>query len=360
MRNYLVTGAAGFLGAHFCRQVLEQDPEALVVGVDALLPTAYRPRLDACKPFAEADRFLFDPVPVQNQRDIANLIGDLNLDGVVNFAAETHVDRSIGNPSPFVEHNVVGTVKLLQAATHTWKKMGKDLSREVHFHQVSTDEVFGSGASRPGQVYRPSSPYAASKAAADQFVQAWATTYGLRATWHYGCNTFGPWQHPEKLLPLYLRKSLQGEPFPLYGSGCQVRQWLSVADHVAILYRWLSHPRGSFLDIGRWPGQIPEDRRGSFLAIDSRAPARTNREILSLLAALLREQGVVPATLLQVPDRPGHDDLYLFSGAWAGGAQPLGLLEAALEETVQHALGEGRSFLLQTPTPSPEALWTTS
>jgi len=285
----LVTGAAGFIGTNFVRQALAADPPAAalpplerVVGLDLL---TYAGNYENLADLDGHPRWRFVRGDVADRAAVAALVRDEAIDVVVNFAAESHVDRSIVDASPFVRTNVHGTLALLDAV--------RERAGFRRFLQVSTDEVYGSiaeGRAAESAPTRPSSPYAASKAAADGFVQAYATTYGVPAVITRCSNNYGPWQFPEKLIPLFVTNALDGVPLPLYGDGMNVRDWIHVADHCAALWH--------VLGLEAHGGEV-----FNVSAHDERPNRAVTDEILRLLER--------PASLVRyVTDRPGHDRRY--------------------------------------------------
>lgn len=327
----LVTGGAGFIGANFVEHLLAQGAERVVV-LDALTYAGNRANLAA----AEADpRFRFVHGSILDQALVEDLLAGENLDAIANFAAETHVDRSIRGPERFVETNVTGTLRLLEASR-------AHLARHPHrsdgfrFLQVSTDEVFGTlGPTDPKfsetTPYAPNSPYAASKAAADHLVRAWHETYGLNTLISNCSNNYGPLQFPEKLIPLVIHNALAGKPLPVYGDGRQVRDWLYVGDHCAALTAILQNGT---------PGET--------YTVGGSAE-RTNLEVVKAICALLdrhrpRNSGTYADQIAFVADRPGHDRRYAIDArklqaelGWAPGQD----FESGLEETVRWYLEHG-------------------
>ncbi|UCC25371.1 MAG: dTDP-glucose 4,6-dehydratase, partial [Gemmatimonadales bacterium] len=237
----LVTGGAGFIGANFAHYWRRTHPQDSIVVLDALTYAGNRTSLAALE--GQPD-FTFVHGDIRDQGLVEDLLRDHRLDTLVHFAAESHADRSIHGPDAFVETNIVGTHALLKAARAVWLDDGS--GRPHRFHQVSTDEVHGSlgphdppvGENAP---HRPSSPYAASKAAADHLVRAYHCTYGLEVTTTCCSNNYGPYQFPEKLIPLFTVNALLGEPLPVYGDGRNVRDWLHVDDHCRALDLVLEH-----------------------------------------------------------------------------------------------------------------------
>ncbi|TMB44808.1 MAG: dTDP-glucose 4,6-dehydratase [Deltaproteobacteria bacterium] len=303
----LVTGAAGFIGTNLVRHALAHTVERLVA-VDLLTYAGNYANLsdlesNPCFRFVRAD--------IADRQAMAAVVDEEGIDTLVNCAAETHVDRSIADHWPFVTTNVEGTLVLLEAVR------GRAGFRR--FLQVSTDEVYGSiaaGRATEDWPTRPSSPYAASKAAADAFVQAYATTYGLPAVITRSSNNYGPYQFPEKLIPLFVTNALDGQPLPLYGDGMNVRDWIHVEDHCAALWHVLGLPgaRGEVFNV----------------SADHEVP---NRSVTDLILHLLER----PATLVRyVADRPGHDRRYALDAARLrqSGWQPRRGFEEGLAATV--------------------------
>jgi dTDP-glucose 4,6-dehydratase len=229
----IVTGGAGFIGCNFVRHALK-GPVARLVVLDKL---TYAGSLANLADVAGDPRFSFVEGDIADQATVASLFESVRPTSVVNFAAETHVDRSIDTPRPFIETNVVGAFELLEAARVHWSSLGDEARRGFRFLQVSSDEVYGSLGGDVGAAfsetspYTPSSPYAASKAGADHLVHAYQTTFGLPTLVTTCTNNHGPYQHPEKLVPRMVTNALAGESLPLYGDGANVREWLYVEDH---------------------------------------------------------------------------------------------------------------------------------
>jgi dTDP-glucose 4,6-dehydratase len=315
MPTLFVTGGCGFIGSNFVRHLLTSDPAVRVVNFDAL---TYAGNLANLADVADNPRYTFVRGDITDRAAVmAALAG---VDAVINFAAESHVDRSILDSGPFVRTNVLGTQVLLDAARQ--KKVPR-------FVQVSTDEVYGTlGPHDPPFTettpYAPNSPYAASKAASDHLVRAWHHTYGLPVLTTNCSNNYGPFQFPEKLIPLMITNALAGKPLPVYGDGLQVRDWLYVGDHCAALRR--------VLEAGR-PGEV--------YAIGGNSEM-TNIEVVHALCDILAELAPKPGgyrgQVVSVPDRPGHDRRYAIDTAkihrelgWA----PFETFESGLRKTVQ-------------------------
>lgn len=236
MKRLLVTGGAGFIGSNFVHYWLETYPEDKVVVLDAL---TYAGNLASLEPVANNKNYSFCHGNICDTDLVENLLTEHNINTIVHFAAESHVDRSIDGPDAFIETNIIGTHSLLKAAKKIWIDQPKETNELVlphRFHHVSTDEVYGDlGPEDPAfteeTAYSPSSPYSASKAASDHLVRAYYHTYGLEVTTSNCSNNYGPYHFPEKLIPLVLTNILFDKPLPIYGNGQQIRDWLYVTDH---------------------------------------------------------------------------------------------------------------------------------
>jgi len=300
MKNVLVTGGAGFIGSNFIHYLLKADPEVRIVNLDAL---TYAGSLENLRDLPDQERHFFVQGNIVDKALINQIFEKYDIDTVVHFAAETHVDRSILAPGVFVETNVVGTFTLLEAARKAWLVEKRMPIEDVRFHHVSTDEVFGTlELSDPpfeeGTNYAPRSPYAASKASSDHFVRAYYTTYGLPISFTNCSNNYGPRQFPEKLIPLMILNAASGKKLPVYGDGMQVRDWLYVEDHCKAIHRVI-------LD-----GQVGETY---CVGGDNQPP---NIEVVKTICQILDE--LQPASpykpheqlINYVTDRPGHDRRY--------------------------------------------------
>ena len=327
MRNLLVTGGAGFIGSNFVRYILGKEPGVRVVVLDAL---TYAGSLENLKDLPDEDRHTFVHGDICDRPLVDRLLREHAIDTIVHFAAESHVDRSILDPAPFIQTNVVGTFTLLEAARQAWLADGSVPSSEARFLHVSTDEVYGS--LEPGEPaftedspYAPSSPYAASKAAADHLVRAFSRTYGLPILICNCSNTYGPYQYPEKLVPLTILNALGGRPLPVYGDGQQRREWLHVDDLCEGMLAMLRRGRlGEAYNLGT------DDRLTNAEAIE---------RICRLLDDFHPRSDIIAhgALITHVADRPGHDRGYALDARKIRtelGWEPLRGLEDGLRETV--------------------------
>jgi dTDP-glucose 4,6-dehydratase len=321
----LVTGGAGFIGSAYIRHV-HRHSGASIVNVDKL---TYAANPAALEEVARSPRYTFEKADIADVRAMQLIVAKYQPDAIVNIAAETHVDRSIDGPAAFIETNIVGTSVLLDAARHYWSGLPKAQRESFRFHHVSTDEVFGSltpddPASVENGVFKPNSPYAASKASADHLVRAWHKTYGLPVVLTNASNNYGPWQFPEKLIPLTIGKALKGEKLPVYGTGANIRDWLYVDDHARGL--WLALTRGKV-------GESYNIGGGS---------ERTNLQVVHTICDLIAQARPGTPDLRKlvefVADRPGHDFRYaLDTGKIARelGWRPEETFESALAKTVR-------------------------
>jgi dTDP-glucose 4,6-dehydratase len=305
MRSILITGGAGFIGSCLVRRVVGEQ-RYRVVNLDKL---TYAGNLDSLEPIADDPNYLFVEGDIGDGRLVSALLDEHRPVAIMNLAAESHVDRSIDAPAAFVDTNVCGTFRLLEASRHFWTQQDEATRREFRFLHVSTDEVYGSlgpeGHFVETTPYAPSSPYSASKAASDHFVRAYHTTYGLPTVTTNCSNNYGPYQFPEKLIPLIIRNALAGKPLPVYGDGQNVRDWLYVEDHCAALLAALeSGAPGEVYNIG---GNCE----------------RTNLDIVRTICAVIDEMrpaasGVPSESLITfVTDRLGHDKRYAIDASKA-------------------------------------------
>jgi dTDP-glucose 4,6-dehydratase len=300
--NLLVTGGCGFIGSNFIRQRLAEKSSVLhrLVNLDAL---TYAGNPANLADLAGDPRYVFVHGDIGDAALVARLLAEHQIDAIVNFAAESHVDRSIDSPEPFIQTNVVGTLRLLNCARLHWSQLPDMKKNTFRFLHVSTDEVYGSLA--PGAPaftenhnFEPNSPYAASKAASDHLVRAYQHTYGLPTLTTNCSNNYGPYHFPEKLIPLIILNALEGKNLPVYGDGMQVRDWLYVGDHAAAIWLVLQQGRtGETYNIGGLNEQ------------PNLAIVRKICELLDHKAP--RADGQTYANQIKhVADRPGHDRRY--------------------------------------------------
>ncbi|HEX8420902.1 MAG TPA: dTDP-glucose 4,6-dehydratase [Sphingomonas sp.] len=329
-QRILVTGGAGFIGSALVRHLIAQTPHD-VLALDAL---TYAGSCSTLAPVADSPRFAFVRADIRDGAALARAFADFRPTWVSHLAAESHVDRSLDAPDAFVSTNIVGTYEMLKAARAYWSTLPPAQAERFRFHHISTDEVFGSlgqtGRFDESTPYDPRSPYSASKAGSDHLVSAWGHSYGLPVLVTNCSNNYGPWQFPEKLIPLTIAKACAGEPLPVYGQGLQVRDWLHVEDHVRALV--------AVLERGR-PGRT--------YAVGGDGERR-NIDVVRTLCAILDAQAPRPdgaahaEAIAFVADRPGHDQRYAIDAArirgelgWAPEWTP----ERGLAATVRWYLG---------------------
>ncbi len=242
MANWLITGGAGFIGSNFIHHIFYTQPDVNIINYDLL---TYAGNADNLSDLEGSPRYKIIMGDICDRDQVDAALRDNRIDTIVHFAAETHVDRSILGPLVFVETNIQGTAILLEAVRNYWQKDAAMVREPKRFHHISTDEVFGS--LKPGEPawtedspYAPNSPYAASKAGSDHLVRAYGHTYGLPVTISNCSNNYGPYQFPEKLIPLVILNAINGEKLPVYGDGQQIRDWLFVEDHCEAIERILT------------------------------------------------------------------------------------------------------------------------
>jgi dTDP-glucose 4,6-dehydratase len=294
--RFLVTGGAGFIGSALVRHLVGEASDSVLV-VDKL---TYAGNLDSLAPVAKHPRFSFVRADIADAAQMRSVFASFQPDIVIHLAAESHVDRSIDAPGEFIQTNVVGTFTLLQAAVGYWRELPESRRDGFRFHHVSTDEVFGSlgsdGFFFEATPYSPNSPYSASKAASDHLVNAWHHTYGLPTVITNCSNNYGPYQFPEKLIPLMIINALEGKPMPVYGTGGNIRDWLYVDDHVRALV------------LAATRGQV-----GATYCIGG-CNEKTNLDVSHAICALMdefvAEQAEHARLIAFVSDRPGHDLRY--------------------------------------------------
>ena len=300
MKIVMVTGGAGFIGSNFIHHLLKVESDIKVINLDAL---TYAGSLENLKDVSSDPRYTFVQGDICDTDFVANLLRTNQVDTVVHFAAESHVDRSILGPRQFIETNIMGTFSLLEAARIVWLQEKSLPLENVRFHHVSTDEVFGSlKAGEPAWTedtsYAPNSPYAASKASSDHLVRSYGHTYGLPYTMTNCSNNYGPYQFPEKLIPLIILNAIDGNPLPVYGDGQQIRDWLHVEDHCEAIHLVLKKGvTGTTYNIGG------ENQPANLTIVET---------ICDILDEISEDASHKPhKDLIQfVKDRPGHDRRY--------------------------------------------------
>lgn len=323
MKTILVTGGAGFIGSCFVRNLLESDT-ARVVNFDALTYAGNRESIPA-----EGGQHIFIHGDIADREMVSQAFEQYRPDSVVHFAAESHVDRSIDDPGQFIRTNITGTYELLVAARQHFSSLTGEAKEQFRFLHVSTDEVYGSlganGYFTEATAYAPNSPYSASKASSDMLVRAWHHTFGLPTLIAHGSNNYGPYQFPEKLIPLMTLNAVAGKPLPVYGDGLNVRDWLYVSDHCDAIRTVLKSGRvGETYNIG---GNCE----------------RTNLDIVRTICRTVNE--LCPdmphdceSLITHVTDRPGHDHRYAIDASKIRdelGWRPVRPFEAAIRDTIQ-------------------------
>jgi len=338
MKRILVTGGAGFIGSALCRYLIGQT-DVRVLNLDKL---TYAGNLESLLSIKQNSRYQFVQGDIADRTLLERLFADFHPDIIMHLAAESHVDRSIDGPAAFIQTNLIGTFQLLEAARDYYNRLPAMQRSSFLFHHISTDEVYGSLEAgemfNENTAYDPSSPYSATKAGSDHLVRAWHRTYGLPVIVTNCSNNYGPYQFPEKLIPLTILNALEGKPLPVYGDGQQIRDWLFVEDHVRALYQVVTQGRiGETYNIGGHN-------------------EKTNLEVVQALCALLDEfcplkeaqklagsAGALPIRSYQslitfVEDRPGHDRRYAIDAqkianhlGWA----PQDSLASGLRKTVR-------------------------
>jgi len=308
MKSVLVTGGAGFIGSDFVRMLVSDRPDLTVVNFDVL---TYAGNLANVRECEQSERYHFVRGDIRDADAISQALEDHSVDTVVNFAAESHVDRSIQGPQAFAETNVVGTVVLLQAA----REHGVE-----RYLQVSTDEVYGSlgpqGAFSETSPIQPNSPYSASKAAADHFVRSFGETFGMNVVTTRCSNNYGPNQFPEKLIPLMIHRAQNDETLPVYGDGLQVRDWIYVRDHSRAIL-----------------AALEKGRAGEVYNIGAENDCENLRVVRAILSALCKPESLIR----HVEDRPGHDRRYAIDATKARtelGWEPTVEFEEGITQTI--------------------------
>jgi dTDP-glucose 4,6-dehydratase len=322
----LVTGAAGFIGSNFVLDWCDQSTED-VVSLDLL---TYAGNLENLSSLNQNPQHRFVKGNIGDHDLVSNLLKKYQIRAVVNFAAESHVDRSIHGPGDFIETNIVGTYHLLESARSYWNDLDEATKKAFRFLHVSTDEVYGSldenaPAFTEHHLYQPNSPYSASKAASDHLVRAWFHTYGLPVLTTNCSNNYGPYHFPEKLIPLCILNALNGKPLPIYGDGQQIRDWLYVKDHCSAIREVLKRGKiGDTYNVGGWN-------------------EKANLDVVNTLCAILDELkpkadgSKYENQITYVKDRPGHDRRYAIDASKLErdlGWKPQETFETGLRKTV--------------------------
>jgi dTDP-glucose 4,6-dehydratase len=328
----VVTGGAGFIGANFVLDWFKQFDE-VIVNLDLL---TYAGNLQNLAEVGEDERHIFVKGDIGDVDLVRTLLERYRPRAIINFAAESHVDRSIHGPEDFVQTNIVGTFRLLEAARNYWNGLDGQAKRNFRFVHVSTDEVYGSLANdepafTEARAYQPNSPYSASKAASDHLVRAYHHTYGLPVLTTNCSNNYGPYQFPEKLIPLVIANALAGKPLPVYGDGQQIRDWLYVEDHCNAICRVLEAGiPGQTYNIGGW---------------NEKPNIEIVQTICILLDSLRPQPGTSYSSLITfVTDRPGHDRRYAIDASKIKhelGWKPAETFETGIFKTVQWYLSHG-------------------
>jgi dTDP-glucose 4,6-dehydratase len=323
----LVTGAAGFIGSNFVLDWLAQSDES-VINLDAL---TYAGNLENLASLKNDPRHIFVHGDIGNFELVSQLLAKHQPRAVVNFAAESHVDRSIHGPEDFIQTNIVGTFHLLEAVRAYWNGLEEDTKTGFRFLHVSTDEVYGSLAKEDPAFsetnrYEPNSPYSASKAASDHLVRAYHHTYGLPVLTTNCSNNYGPYHFPEKLIPLVIHNALGGKPLPIYGDGQQIRDWLYVKDHCSAIRRVLEAGKvGEVYNVGGWNEKANLDVVNTLCAIlDELSPRADGKPYVEQIT--------------YVKDRPGHDRRYAIDATKIErelGWKPAETFETGIKKTVQ-------------------------
>lgn len=329
----LVTGGAGFIGSNFILDWMSQDGEA-IVNLDKL---TYAGNLRALQSLRDNPNYTFVRGDIGDRKLFQKLLSEHQPRAIVHFAAESHVDRSIHGAGDFIQTNIIGTFTMLEAARAYWSDLPRERQSKFRFLHVSTDEIYGSLSAQDAPFteensHRPNSPYSASKAASDHLVRAWHHTYGLPVLTTNCSNNYGPFQFPEKLIPLVILNALGGQILPVYGDGRQVRDWLHVTDHCAAIRRVLESGRpGETYNIGGWNEKANIDVVRSICAIlDEMRPLNDGRSYADQIAF--------------VADRPGHDRRYAIDATKIErelGWRPAETFDSGIRKTVNWYLDNG-------------------
>jgi dTDP-glucose 4,6-dehydratase len=324
----LVTGGAGFIGGNFVLDWLKSPKNEGIVNLDKL---TYAGNLATLESLKGDPRHIFIHGDIGDKELIAGLLTEYQPRAIVNFAAESHVDRSIHGPAEFIQTNILGTFNLLECAREYWSGLDGSAKQVFRFHHISTDEVYGSLASTDlafteKNAYEPNSPYSASKAASDHLVRAWFHTYGFPVVTTNCSNNYGPYHFPEKLIPLFILNALNGKPLPIYGDGQQIRDWLYVSDHCSAIREVLANGKlGETYNVGGWN-------------------EKANLDVVKTICTILDElkprlDGVSYVNQITfVKDRPGHDRRYAIDASKLErelGWRPAETFATGIRKTVQ-------------------------
>ncbi len=322
MKNILITGGAGFIGSNFVKLILDKHPQYRLINIDAL---TYAGNLENLKDVMDNKKHIFIKADIRDRDKLGEIFKEYSITDVVNFAAESHVDRSIENPEDFLTTNIIGVQVLLDIAKDNWKtnphdKYCKKYKEGVKFVQISTDEVYGEiddGLFVETMPLKPNNPYSASKASADMLVRAYHKTFGMPVNITRSSNNYGPYQFPEKLIPLMINNCLKKKDLPLYGNGLQIRDWLYVYDHCLAIDRVLHKGmNGEVYNIG-----------GN--------NEKTNIQIVKLIISALGESEDL---IKYIKDRPGHDRRYAIDNSKIStelGWKPSFTFEEGIKKTIE-------------------------
>ncbi len=305
MTRILITGGAGFIGGALIRRLLVQS-DMMIFNLDKIGYASDLKGIEQTLLTSDSKRYVFQKVDLLDFQKTVDAVVAADPDLVMHLAAESHVDRSIDTPSSFMESNIIGTFNILEAVRQHWNSLTTSRKQNFRFHHISTDEVFGSlgqtGFFSETSLYDPRSPYSASKASSDHLVMAWHHTYGLPVVLTNCSNNYGPWQFPEKLIPVVILNALAGKAIPLYGDGSNVRDWLYVEDHVDAL-----------LLVAR-SGRIGESYCIGGSGLNPAESEKTNKEVVEVICSeldiLIPEGAPYLRLVSSVDDRPGHDQRY--------------------------------------------------
>lgn len=325
----IVTGGAGFIGSAVVRHIIDATNDEVLV-IDKL---TYAGNIESLASVSSNERYSFRQIDICDRAALDSAFQEFQPDAVMHLAAESHVDRSIDGPAAFIETNIIGTYVLLEATRHYWSQLASTVKKRFRFHHISTDEVFGDlhdteSLFTETTPYAPSSPYSASKASSDHLVRAWLRTYGLPTIVTNCSNNYGPYHFPEKLIPLVILNALEGKPLPVYGNGCQIRDWLYVEDHAHALYKVVTEGGpGETYNIG---------------GHNERKNIDVVKTICRLLDDIVTEKPAqierFEELITYVTDRPGHDLRYAIDASKIErelGWKPNETFESGIKKTVE-------------------------